>query len=507
VGVVAGSGDQISRVRHIYHKLLDGELFILFHYESFRITIRAPMTEISPRCCFAAALAIGLVSPGVLELRAQQKPDAPAAANCRVEPVNYKGWQAQQVSNALIKLIFVPQNGGRLMQVIFDGHPYLFVNERYAGKYLPPPSTQWLNYGGDKLWVLPEGNEDERHWAGNSDVLDDGPFEFQTRSQGQRCEVVLSGPADPQTGLQFTRTVSLDADSTNIKFHAVVKNASGHPIEWSVQSVSQYDTGDAGDRAHHNKNIWGFTKTNPASSYLNQYHVRFGPAENTAAQVRSNGLFAVHYMPLAAELWVDSKDGWLAVVDGETRYAMVERFHYDETKPYPGKASVIFWTNGAELHQHPDGTTTFGDSNEGPPAIYMEAEVNSPMERLEPGEEFNFDTAWFPTRADAQFEGVTDAGVVLSPLRATQGAGEVTLSGSFGVFFSGKLVAHLYDDHGVATGTRALDAVDPRNPVILQAKLSAAGRTSRVSIHVVDHSGVDRGALGEVAVESRDKNE
>ena len=29
----------------------------------------------------------------------------------------------------------------------------------------------------------------------------------------------------------------------------------------------------------------------------------------------------------------------------------------------------------------------------------MEAELNSPMVRLEPGEEFNFDTSWFPTRA------------------------------------------------------------------------------------------------------------
>lgn len=470
------------------------------------------MTKTSLLCTFAAALLMEFAAPGTFAGRAQQKPDATAAtlpaANCRVDPVNYRGWQAQQVSNAWIKLIFVPQNGGRLMQVIFDGHPYLFVNERYAGKYLPPSNSQWFNYGGDKLWVLPEGNDDERHWVGNSDVLDDAPYEFQVRSQGQHCEVALSGPADAQTGLQFTRTVRLDADSTTIKFHAVVKNASGHPIEWAVQSVSQYDTADARDRARHNKNFWGFTKTSPSSSYLNQYHVKFGPAENTAAQVRSNGLFALRYKPLAAELWIDSKDGWLAVVDSDTRYAMVERFHYDETKPYPGKASVIFWTNGAELHQHPDGTTTFGDSHEGPPEIYMEAELNSPMVRLEPGEDFNFDTAWFPTRADAKFEGVTDAGVVLSPLRATgAGANEFALSGSFGVFFAGNLVAHLYDEHGAASGTRTLDAVDPSKPVTLRTSVSGAGRTGRVSVHVVDHNGVDRGALGEVAVEAAEKSE
>ena len=98
-------------------------------------------------------------------------------SGCQVEATNYKGWQAQQISNAWVKLITVPQNGGRLMQVVFDDHEYLFVNPQYAGKNLPPDETKWFNYGGDKLWPLPEGNQDERHWAGGSDLLDDGSFQ------------------------------------------------------------------------------------------------------------------------------------------------------------------------------------------------------------------------------------------------------------------------------------------------------------------------------------------
>ena len=78
-------------------------------------------------------------------------------AECRVESVDYQGWQAQQISNRWIQLVIVPQNGGRLMQVSFDGHAYLFVNPRFAGTYLPPSQDQWFNYGGDKLWLLPEG--------------------------------------------------------------------------------------------------------------------------------------------------------------------------------------------------------------------------------------------------------------------------------------------------------------------------------------------------------------
>ena len=437
--------------------------------------------------------------------QAQQKPDSSGPrAGCQVEPVNYLGWQAQQVSNPWVKLIFVPQNGGRLMQVVFDGHSYLFVNPEHAGKYLPPSDTQWFNYGGDKLWVLPEGNEDEKHWVGNSDVLDDGPFSFATTSQGQRCEVVLKGQADPKTGLQFTRTIRLDADSPRIQFHAVFTNASGHPIEWSVQSVTQYNTGDANNPAVHNQTMWGLSRANPTSSYLNRYHVKFGPAENSAAKVRENGLFALHYVPLAAELWLDSRDGWLAVVDGASQYAMVERFRYDETRPYPGNASVIFWTNGPQLRQSPDGTVTLGRSEKEASPFYMEAELNSPLVKLYPGESHSFDTEWFPTRSDNRFEDTTDAGVILSPLRAVRSteAGKITIAGTFGVFFPGTLVVHFYSAHGNALGTQALAEADPRKLSSLSVSLAAPGKVGRISLHVVDTSGVDRGALGEVSVEA-----
>ncbi len=82
----------------------------------------------------------------------------PATSPCRVQPADYKGWHAQQISNRWVQLTVVPQNGGRLMQVVFAGHPYLFVNPKYEGKYLPPSSGEWFNYGGDKIWLLPEGN-------------------------------------------------------------------------------------------------------------------------------------------------------------------------------------------------------------------------------------------------------------------------------------------------------------------------------------------------------------
>jgi len=416
--------------------------------------------------------------------------------------VDFKGWHAQQLSNAWVTLQVVPQNGGRLMQVIFGGHSYLFNNSEYEGKYLPPSQERWFNYGGDKDWLLPEGDEDEQHWRGNSDILDDGEFSFKSSSSGKRCQIELTSPADAHTGIQFVRTISLEGDSPRIQFHLLMKNITGHSIEWSVQSVSQYDTADPIQRAQLNRDFWVFTPANPSSSYLNRYHARTGPGEGITASVREDGLFALRYVHIGRELWLDSHDGWLAVVDGSTKFAMVERFFYDEAKPYPGKASVIFYTSGPELHVDDDGMATLPSRPDRKPTFYLEAEVNSPLVRLRPGDAYSFDTEWFPTRAGSEFHGVTDAAVIIHPLRAQAlEDGKVRLSGSFGVFFPGRLVAHFYDRRGQEIGAMPVSDVQPTDVISLSNEISPTAKAARLSLHLEDKAGLDRGALGEVMIE------
>jgi len=467
----------------------------------------APMTmQFRPANRLRQLSVVFLLGASGLWLASAQTP-SPAnspAPGCRVEGVDYKGWSAERLSNRWVQLIVVPQNGGRLMQVTFAGHPYLFVNPKLAGTYRPPAPGQWFNYGGDKLWLLPEGNNDEQHWVGDSDQLDDGPFTFRKLSEGQQCEIELTGPADPQTGIQFVRTIHLEADSPRIRFHATMKNISGHTLEWSMQSVSQYNTADPSSTSGFNHDFWTFTPANPVSSYLNRYHVRFGPAQNSAVSVRNDGFFAVHYVHMAAELWLDSTEGWLAVVDGSSKYAMVERFQFDESKSYPGKASVIFWTNGPEMRLSGEGIPSLSDDPDAAP-FYLEAEINSPTCRLPPGDSCVLDTEWFPTRAGGEFHGVKDAGIVLRPLQSVRlDNGKIRLSGSFGVFCAGHLVAHFYNEHGSGLGSTVIANVSPAEPVLLETEVAPSGKAARVSLHVEDDHGVDWGSLEEVQVSGGD---
>jgi hypothetical protein len=138
---------------------------------------------------------------------------------------------------------------------------------------------------------------------------------------------------------------------------------------------------------------------------------------------------------------------------------------------------------------------------------YMEAELNSPMCRLRPGEICSFDTEWFPTRSGSDFHGVTDAGIVIRPLQATAAEnGKINLLGAYGVFYSGHLVAHFYDKHGNGIGILPVGEVSPVESVALQKEVTPTGKASRVSIHLLDENGVDRGALQEVQVRDRENH-
>src|SRR5581483_3903239 len=117
----------------------------------------------------ALAVAIVMMSgAGIGVVHGQTPSHARASSGCSVKAVTFKNWKAEEISNSLVRLTLVPQLGGRLMQVTFGDHDYLFVNEQLKGQSFTPAQSlaqhKWFNYGGDKIWPMPEGEDDEQHW-------------------------------------------------------------------------------------------------------------------------------------------------------------------------------------------------------------------------------------------------------------------------------------------------------------------------------------------------------
>ena len=419
--------------------------------------------------------------------------------SCRVVEKDFEGWKAVEVSNSWVTLTIVPRLGGRVMQVEFDGHAYLFVNPRFKGKYIPPSEGaakgKWFNYGGDKIWPMPEGDEDANQWPGPiADPLDDGEYQATIVSQGETCRVRLDGPVDERTGLEYSREISLTGGSPEIAFHAVMKNAAAHPIEWSVQSVTQYDLSDPKKPEDYNHDFWAYTPANPSSAYLDGFHVRSGLAEDPSFSV-ANGFFTLHWMYLQNEVWIDSPGSWLAVLDRLSGFAMVERFTVHAGANYPGKATVIFYKNGPAVEMNAAGMPEIRTNVEDAP-FYMEAEINSPIVKLSPGDTYAMDTKWLPTHATGKFSGVNDAGIVGEPLSAKLRSGKLQLTGSFGVFFAGRLEARMSDSGGRQLGSEAVGSAQPQVPVVLGQEVPAPAGVARVAIHLIDAAGSDCGILG-----------
>jgi hypothetical protein len=455
--------------------------------------------------CHVRATLVAAVSLAfaIIPARAGEQTDQ-TPSPCVVEPTRFHGWDAQRMANRWVTLIFVPKLGGRLMQVTFGSHDYLFVNPLYLGQYFPPSQGagegKWFNYGGDKIWPLPEGAQDEQHWIVGSDLLDDGIYQFRVLSTGKVCTIRMQGPPDEKTGLEYSREISIDADSPRIAFHAKMQNITGHRIRWSVQSVSQYNTAAPGDATNYNRDFWAFTPANPASVFNRRFDAHAGPIDHPSYSVQDNNLFALHWSYLEGEVGVDSTAGWVTIVDGLSSFAMVERFHFFPGADYPERSSVIFYIDGPSLQLNSKGMPEVSRTKLEDAPYYMEAELNSPLVNLAPGESYAFDSEWFPTRMTPHLIDVTDAGAIGRELAAVPVGSGLRLTGFFGVFYTGHLLARLYDARGVALKTLEITKADPLEAVSLDTTIPVPPETDRVSLHLIDERGLDRGSLGEVKV-------
>ncbi len=404
-----------------------------------------------------------------------------------------------------MRLVIVPKLGDRIMQVLFDGHSYLFANPKYKRQYFPPlppnETGRWVNYGGDKRWPLPEGSEDDHHWPGPlSDVLDDGEYNFNALSEGTRCGILLEGPAGLRTGLQYSRDITLASESSEIKFHAVMENSSQRHFQWSMQTVTQYDTSDIHKPEGYNHEFWDFAPANPHSSYLQGYHVRAGLADAPSHSV-SNGWFRLHWLPLMNDVGLDSPEGWIVVVDAASRYAMLECFTFHPGAEYPGLASVIFYKNGSTLELHREGQPLLSASHSDVPPLYMEAELNSPMISFRHGRTYAMDTTWYPARAGKELSELTISGLTGAPLAARRTLKGNRLTGIIGVFSQGTLKAHRYDRRKILLATVAIANVDPRESVRLENEIPAQPAAEGVTLHLFALHGVERGKLAAARVQ------
>jgi hypothetical protein len=431
---------------------------------------------------------------------------AEAPPRCSVEQTTFKGWKAYRLTNGLVTLTIAPEIAGRAIQFELGSHAYFFVNPELAGKVLSREQNDrgrvWANYGGDKDWLGPQGFDTAEQWAGPPDYnLDGSRFaaEVVANNAGE-VAVRVTSPPDDRSGLQLSRTYHLERGATRVRIEHRMKNISGRIVRWGFQEVTQSNTADPDAPLKLNPEIWVYTPTNPRSRFPKSYIPQYGEVTDPAYHVLPDGLFALRYQWRALQVGVDSEAGWLAVANGKTQHAFVERFRFVPGADYPDQCTLEFWLNGPERAMQLDSAAPAPADPRTTP-YYLETEIISPYITLRPGEEGSFETEWFAARSPRPVVHVTDAGVTSAPLSVRREGGAVRLAGTFGVFYPGTVTISLKGGGGEELKVIPMGQVAPDEILKIDQALEIPPATRRISLELRDAQGRDRGELANLVVE------
>ncbi|MFN8482299.1 MAG: DUF4380 domain-containing protein [Anaerolineae bacterium] len=421
-----------------------------------------------------------------------------SASGCVVERGLFRGWDAVYLRNGLVTLAAVPDIGGRIMAYDLAGYPFLFVDPTLAGQLFSPEENwgdgslnAWKNYGGDKTWPAPQGWEGDDQWHGPPDpVLDSGRYRLaDLGATADRAWLEMVSAADPRTGVQIGRKVTLLAGASRVNLELTFTNTLDRVTRWSIWDVVQLRAErllDGGGLAAETACAVS-VPLNPRSRFARGYNVMFGAADNPQWQVdAANQLFIAPYLWEIGKVGIDSAAGWVAFSNDAAGCAFTASFDVADGAEYPdGGATVEAWTVGRGKVGNFD--------YERSPVYLMEIEVLSPLFTFAPGESRTFSIRWGACRCDGPVVAVTSAGCVAAPLRAEQTSDGVRLSGAFGVFDPGALQVAAQDAQGQPLKTLDVQAVNPMTPIHLDMLLDLPDGAAACALYVTaDRDGARR---------------
>ena len=403
--------------------------------------------------------------------------------------IDFHGWNAYEIGNGLIRLVAVPDIGGRFMAYDLGDYPYLYVDRPLAGKLFSPEENQgdgslaaWKNYGGDKTWPSPQGWDTDEQWAGPPDgILDTGRYTLETFStDSESATIKMTSPAGSPTGVQITRQATIHPGSSRVTLDLTFRNISQRSIRWSIWDVVQL----AAERVTADGQLAPETgcvvssPLNPASKFEAGYYVMFGDPQNPQWQSdKQSGLFLGNYQWEIGKVGLDSRAGWAAFANKASEHAFAARYTAQPGQEYPDDgAGVEFWTVGrgkvANLDYEKEQT------------YLMEVEILSPFQQIEPGQTASFTIEWGVCCCPGPIVDVTEGGCVAKKLSARRKGDFVTISGEFGVFDEGLLRFEWFDSAGLVTDTVHLGRCNPLGAIWLDEKFTVHESSSCIRLLV-----------------------
>ncbi|MFQ5904071.1 MAG: hypothetical protein ACE5JO_10300 [Candidatus Binatia bacterium] len=294
-----------------------------------------------------------------------------------VRKIDLWGWTGIELAGERVSLVITPEIGGRIISLALDGEETLFSLPELRGKRFPIQDARdvrarkkelgWLHYGGYKTWLAPQAR-----WTEGLPFLDlnSGSYEYEIAESHANPIVRLSSPVCRETGIQFTRTLSLD-DTGRVVVEQGMTNTSSKEVEWGLWDVTQLcGPGQAVLPTNRDSRFRGGVKAYSTEGHSPDVMDRYVTRKQNLALVSCREIEPFKY-------GTDSTEGWiLGLLDkgGDRSLAYLKSFKPEPGGIYPHEAVVEVYDSGT--------------------LPYFELEVHSPLKRLDPDTTYCYTETW-----------------------------------------------------------------------------------------------------------------
>ncbi|WP_113663349.1 DUF4380 domain-containing protein [Pedobacter nanyangensis] len=368
--------------------------------------------------------------------------------------------------NKWLQVQFVPEIGGRIMQISLDSYSFLFNNpsniiaENYSDK---AAEGQWINYGGEKLWPAPQGWGNKTLWPGPPDVVLDGGI-FTLEKNGN--EFYLESEIDTYTGLQVSRTVAINDRSTIIQVDCVFENKSEEVKQWAIWPVAQLHAENFEDKSYELVLPLAEKSTYPAG-----FQVMHGLVNNPQIRIENKHL-KLNFQYLIGKIAADSDQGWVAYLNKENGKIYVNFFETELGQSYPYHSTVQIWTQGRGMIYSRNTIKEFpNDTNQNPP--YLEIELLSPLKPIQPRQKatFSYQIGVSTIALGDAIQQINKDKITCLPLTVSSKEGFLIVTASYGFFEEKTMELNIEETRNSKKHYREQFKADPNNPLKIDLKI------------------------------------
>lgn len=289
--------------------------------------------------------------------------------------ITFMGWPSWLIQCGPLELVCVPQVGGRVMRLAWRNIELCFTHPEFRGRIEPVEQVSDVRaakremgfrlWGGEKTWLAPQ-----TRWTDDVPFLDldSGHYTCKLLSYTpEQVSLQMTSPVCRETGVQLIRTLTVQGPEPFIDITHTLVNAATTPVEWGLWSVSQFL-----------KPAHVYVPRRPDSPFPDgvKTFIEEGQSATVRAQVvrEIGGLAQIECEDdIAFKFGVDASEGWLLGVCGQ-----------------PGAELVGYLTTYPVFMDQPYGHDCTAEVFNSDRLPYFEAEVHSPLLRLEPGEQTEF---------------------------------------------------------------------------------------------------------------------